>query len=43
MNNPIRRLFLIFGFGTNEQIEYFKKSCEGEFGKIKNDVNKMIL
>jgi hypothetical protein len=25
VNNPIRRLFLIFGFGTNEQIEYFKK------------------
>ena len=39
VNNPIRRLFLIFGFGTNEQIEYFKKACEEEFGKIKNDVN----
>ena len=39
VDNPIWRLFLIFGFGTNEQIEYFKKACEEEFGKIKNDVN----
>jgi hypothetical protein len=32
--NPIRRLFLIFAFGTDEQIEYFKDACEEEFGRI---------
>lgn len=37
VNNPIRRLFLIFGFGSNEQIEYFKNTCMEEFGKIKWD------
>lgn len=34
VKNPIRRLFLIFAFGSNEQNEYFKKACEDEFGKI---------
>ena len=33
VKNPIRRLFLIFAFGTDEQIEYFKNACEEEFGK----------
>jgi hypothetical protein len=34
IKNPIRRLFLIFAFGTKEQIEYFKKACEDEFGNL---------
>ena len=34
IKNPIRRLFLIFAFGTPEQIEYFKEACEAEFGQI---------
>jgi len=34
VNNPIRRLFLIFAFGNDEQIECFKQACEEEFGKI---------
>jgi hypothetical protein len=34
VKNPIRRMFLIFAFGTNEQKEYFKNACEEEFGKL---------
>lgn len=34
IKNPIRRLFLIFNFGSNEQIEYFKNACDEEFGRI---------
>ena len=34
VKNPIRKLFLIFAFGLDEQIEYFKTACEDEFGKI---------
>ena len=37
IKNPIRRLFLIFAFGTKEQIEYFKNACEDEFGKLENN------
>lgn len=34
VKNPIRRLFLLFAFGTDEQINYFKEACEEEFGKL---------
>lgn len=37
IKNPIRRLFLIFSYGTEEQIKYFKNTCEEEFGKIENE------
>lgn len=34
IKNPIRRLFLIFSFGLDEQIKYFKNACKEEFGRI---------
>lgn len=40
IKNPIRRLFLIFAFGTKEQIEYFKNACEDEFGKLEKNYGK---
>ena len=41
VKNPIRRLFLIFAFGTNEQIEYFKLACEDEFKKETKNVKEI--
>lgn len=41
IKNPIRRLFLIFSFGTKEQIEYFKMACEDEFGTFSKENEKI--
>ena len=37
VKNPIRRLFLIFAFGADEQISYFKEAREEEFGKLEDN------
>lgn len=34
VKNPIRRLFLVFAFGSQEQIDYLREACEEEFGKL---------